>query len=310
MSLESSSILPSEDLRNSTSSEGSVAQAKLWLENCLKHHEICSSAPHSAFLPTILVSINRTGPHWSDLTASLRDGASLPANTKYLTLSHCWGTATFMTLTRDTIDQFRTSIPLSDPWFNRCFLDALRFAFSLGYRHIWIDSLCIIQKVPNDEDWKLEFPRMGEVYRNAVCNLAATAFKDGKHGMFVMRNGLAMLPAKVIFETIIPMDKHYFVVENEDWSQRVELAPLFQRAWVIPEQILVSRTRTTISSDTNSTFQSPRTIHFGEQQIFWECHNMFCCEMWPDRFPDALDKTLKNRTAIAGPSQVRSVCHL
>lgn len=236
MPVETSSFLPSKDLSNNTSSENSVAQARRWLDNCLNNHRFCSGVHRSESLPTRLVSISRGT---SGVMASLCDGASLPSTTKYLTLSHCWGDADFLTLTQDSLSQFKQSIPVSHPKFNPCFLNALRFAFGLGFQYIWIDSLCIIQKTPNDKDWKLEFPKMGDVYRNAVCNLAATAFKDGKQGIFVERNGLAMMPAKVAFETIMPMDKHYFVVENEVWSQRVDAAPLFQRAWVIPEQILV-----------------------------------------------------------------------
>ncbi len=189
-------------------------------------------------MPTRLIRIDRGK---TDIAASLRDGASLASGTKYLTLSHCWGNADFLTLTQDSLSQFKASVPISHPKFNRCFLDALRFAFKLGYRYLWIDSLCIIQKMPNDEDWKREFPRMGDVYRHAVCNLAATAFKDGRQGIFVERDGSSMMPAKVAFETIMPMDKHYFVVENEVWTERVESAPLLQRAWVIPEQILVCK---------------------------------------------------------------------
>lgn len=69
----------------------------------------------------------------------------------YVTLSHCWGGATFAKLTEDKIDEFKQGILIKD--LPKTFEDAIRFARRLGnrpgqVRYIWIDSLCIIQGMP------------------------------------------------------------------------------------------------------------------------------------------------------------------
>lgn len=41
-------------------------------------------------------------------------------------------------------------------------------------------------------------------------------------------------------------------------------APLCQRAWVVQEQVL-----------------APRSLYFGESQLFWECRRRHACEVFP-----------------------------
>lgn len=43
----------------------------------------------------------------------------------------------------------------------------------LGYRYLWIDSLCIIQD--DHQDWQRESGRMADVYSNADLVLGATS---------------------------------------------------------------------------------------------------------------------------------------
>ncbi|KAK8024544.1 HET-domain-containing protein [Apiospora rasikravindrae] len=42
--------------------------------------------------------------------------------------------------------------------FNPLFLDAMQVTLDLGYKYIWIDSLCIIQDAPDSGDWARECP--------------------------------------------------------------------------------------------------------------------------------------------------------
>lgn len=65
----------------------------------------------------------------------------------------------------------------------------------LGFKHLWIDSLCIIQD--SHDDWLREAPQMGDVYRNAICNIAGTGFSDGSNGLFVNRDPRLVSPLKV-----------------------------------------------------------------------------------------------------------------
>lgn len=49
------------------------------------------------------------------------------------------------------------------------FFDAVEMTRALGYEHLWIDALCIVQD--NKEDWQKEAPRMAVIYGNAVRTL-------------------------------------------------------------------------------------------------------------------------------------------
>ncbi|EXK30603.1 hypothetical protein FOMG_13387 [Fusarium oxysporum f. sp. melonis 26406] len=59
---------------------------------------------------------------------------------------------------------------------------------NLGFRYLWIDSVCIVQD--DEEDWAREATLMYKVYANAECNLAAAASRDSSGGLFFKRTGL------------------------------------------------------------------------------------------------------------------------
>jgi hypothetical protein len=61
------------------------------------------------------------------------------------------------------------------------FYDATVITRKLGYRYLWIDSLCIIQN--SAEDWEAESQNMGNIYMNASLTIAAAGAKDSDGGM-------------------------------------------------------------------------------------------------------------------------------
>ena len=84
----------------------------------------------------------------------------------------------------------KTRVPASA--ISNSFQEAMDVVKQFGVFYVWIDSLCIIQK--DLEDWQKQSLKMANVYRNALCNIAATAAKDGKGGCFSTRSRLAVLP--------------------------------------------------------------------------------------------------------------------
>lgn len=67
---------------------------------------------------------------------------------EYLTLSHMWGKQEFLTLTWQNHDEFLREVPLEK--ISRTFQDAIFITAELGFRYLWIDSLAIVQNVPED----------------------------------------------------------------------------------------------------------------------------------------------------------------
>jgi hypothetical protein len=95
-------------------------------------------------------------------------------------LSHCWGSVRTLKTTKATLKLREQKISFED--LPLSFQDAVTITRKLGYRYIWIDSLCIIQD--SVEDWDLESGSMDHVYSNAVVCIAAEAAPDSSLGIF------------------------------------------------------------------------------------------------------------------------------
>lgn len=156
----------------------------------------------------------------------------------------------------------------------RTFRDALHFTRDLGFRYIWIDSLCIIQD--SNADWQQESAQMCHVYAKSYANISASA-KNSTIGLFSLRNPRLLQPVTVRAKSIRTR-----VVDANIWRQQVEDAPLNQRAWVLQERLL-----------------SPRNLHFSKE-IFWECNEATASETFPDRLLSLHGTTLFKKIAREG----------
>jgi hypothetical protein len=174
----------------------------------------------------------------------------------YMTLSHCWGQLQIKQLETTNLYALREGIEPEE--LPKTSQDVIRFTRASGIRYLWIDSLCIIQD--SITDWQRESAVMGYVYKNAVCNIAATAAPDGRFGCFFERDPSLILPCRVQSKSFPNQgsDSELFeLVPNAIWAHNVDDAPLNSRSWVMQERFL-----------------SPRIIHCGKNQLFWECREL------------------------------------
>jgi len=211
-----------------------VSIARAWLSSCMSEHDICQhdiEKGRSSKLPTRLVYITHNG---TALTACLCETATLPTcnDHRYLTLSHCWGTKKFLTLTYQNYKEFTEAIPISDADFNQTFRDAFQVTFDLGYHYIWIDSLCIIQDPNSTTDWENECPHIGDYYTNSDCNISASA-STGTKGLFGKRDLETYAPPKV------PGNESYLLFDVYKHLAELRNAPVLRRGWVMQENALV-----------------------------------------------------------------------
>lgn len=111
---------------------------KSWLNACLSQHtKCCSSDLNLSVFPTRLLSV-------SDGELKLVQTAKLPqVPVPYFTLSHCWGKIENLKLSQNNVQSLEAGIPEND--LCPAFKDAFHVTRTLGYRYIWIDSLCIVQ---------------------------------------------------------------------------------------------------------------------------------------------------------------------
>ncbi len=216
-----------------------------WISSCDDTHECYPQ--DLAFFPTRVVDVGSNG---SPTVRLLCETGDLGGTTKYLALSHRWGSPgqhrTFRTTKADVQGRKERLIEVSD--LPKTFRDAICVTRNLGVPYLWIDSLCIIQ---NDaEDWNRESKRMEQVFSSAYCTIAAVCASGTDDGF------LKAHPERQCVTMRAPISSAlYHVCEAiDDFGQHVDQSELSRRGWVLQERTL-----------------SRRTIYFTENQSYWEC---------------------------------------
>jgi hypothetical protein len=169
--------------------------ARSWLEGCMTTHGQCclpTVPAHPVWSPTRLLQISASHDSISNIRLVLNP--NLLESKGYLTLSHRWGGVDVIKLTKDTLDPFLMGIPLER--LPRNFLDAVLVTVHLGFKFLWIDSLCIIQD--SETDWQQESMKMGKVYRHARCTIAAVEARNSHGGLFRERNELGLTSCQLL----------------------------------------------------------------------------------------------------------------
>ncbi|SPO06552.1 uncharacterized protein DNG_09242 [Cephalotrichum gorgonifer] len=259
----------------STESPRHIDLAKSWLADCKRHHDACNGIGNTPRRPpTRLIHVENSiqdfqqtdgSPSTPRIQLVLTDPNSGPI--EYLALSHCWGGTGTFRLLKSNYESCQESIDFAT--LSKNTRDAVIATRNLGYTHIWIDSLCIIQD--SAEDWRAEAARMEAVYAGAVCTLASTASSSGEGGCFHERPGRGLRPCKIGVSSPHPgSEREWIYVRRDDLSdfrRGVDRAPLNKRGWVLQERLL-----------------SRRILHFGADMLYWECSLRSASELCPAGF--------------------------
>ncbi|EHK50536.1 hypothetical protein TRIATDRAFT_210872, partial [Trichoderma atroviride IMI 206040] len=91
----------------------------------------------------------------------------------YAALSYVWGPAAVFKTIRDNIDMLMQPGGLPVSSFPKSIRDAMVLAKELGFRYIWVDSLCIIQDSAEDKVQQLRM--MDCIYSRASLTIVAAA---------------------------------------------------------------------------------------------------------------------------------------
>ena len=229
-----------------------------WIKECSKHHPLCAP-PEEATLPTRVIYVGNS-----------RDDQELrlviPHNMKaqYICLSHCWGQTQHLTTTTMNLSERLGRIPWES--IPKTFQDAIEFTRRLKIKYLWIDSLCIVQD--DILDWEAESAAMASIYGHSFLTIAATAAQNSNEGLFAEQNprmprsyalksGYLCTPKCQVFA-----HRHCEIdfLKDMDGMNSAELYPLHQRGWTLQEHLL-----------------SPRMLHFGPDEIIWECSQTLSC---------------------------------
>ncbi len=251
-----------------TASEPCWKLAKHWLSSCLANHTRCTKyLSASPYHPTRLIEIAPLASD-SDDELHLRDAGEHSPEVPYMTLSHCWGKSEFLKLTATTSQRLRDGFSGADT-LSKTFKDAIIICRELGLKYLWIDSLCILQD--SSEDWRREAAHMGQVYENSLCNIAATGASNDEEGCFKDRDVSLLQRCTIKSEWDNQNNGTWEIIDVNFWGTRTNGAPLNQRGWVMQERWL-----------------SPRVLHYGRDQLLWECSEVDTCETYPGGLPKPL----------------------
>jgi hypothetical protein len=185
-----------------------------WLNECRSRHLSCSKQDKEFHLP-----INLPGLRLVDVHASCVVRAANEMK-EYLTLSYVWGAIDQLVLNVGNIDQlstpgaFETSFQTQLP---QVIVDAMQITQELGFRYLWIDTLCICQD--NVEEKTAQIAAMNLIYKGAIMTLVAAEADNAYSGLPGVR------PYPQPRETVIESQS------LDLWRRSVlKEAPLFQQA--------------------------------------------------------------------------------
>ncbi|EIW59349.1 HET-domain-containing protein, partial [Trametes versicolor FP-101664 SS1] len=166
----------------------------------------------------------------------------------YLTLSYVWGGDQAHKTTLSNITTYEGGIdPTLIPQTIR---DAIYVTNALGFRWLWIDSLCIIQD--SDQDKRRELARMHYIYRYAHLTIIAASAKRIGEGFLQDRSP----PPQVNFnepfssaDLILPFVWALWPNRGSD-----DLEPISTRGWCMQEYLM-----------------SPRSLIFTSKTLQFRC---------------------------------------
>jgi len=205
----------------------------------------------------------------------VQDVCSFAIVPSYATISHRWGNPTPPKLLRSNQAELTTGIKLST--LPKSFRDSIAIARTVGLTHIWIDSLCIVQMQPGEEEdpeWTQEINNMGAIYASGVFNIAIVASENSEGGCFTnpQQHLLPILDLPCwAWETGGDTSKKpsagpWVLYERYSSMLREEvLNPiLYGRGWVHQELHL-----------------SPATLYCTAKQLWWSCPERTSNQSYP-----------------------------
>ncbi|EIW52261.1 HET-domain-containing protein [Trametes versicolor FP-101664 SS1] len=239
-----------------------LSLAKALIDECVHGHERCKhiSPSSDVRLPTRLLDCTDLAFPCLVSTEG-QDGI-------YVALSYVWGEAQPHKTTNSNKSIYSAGIDAS--LLPQTIRDAIYVAHTLGFRYLWVDSLCIIQD--SDEDKLHEIGRMHLIYRHAYLTIIAASAERASDGFLQDRptpRCIGTLPFICPPHRPIPGDEssrgkqhmavgevHLFDAWSYQGSQALE-EPVDRRAWCLQE--LLMSTRALIFESRTLWFRCPKT---------------------------------------------------
>ena len=267
--------------------------AKCWIEECSHTHDSCRQlATTDGTLPTRLVDTQPEGI--DDSIVRVVDSASLKdlEAVQYATLSHVWDETT-ITLTTDRLQNAR--LGLQRRVLPKPLESGIEAAQKLGFRYIWIDSLCIVQD--SEKDKQNECAKMASVFRNAALTIVLDQIdelRSEKPTIIKMTPGIVLPNANAnaliqnanttgdrpSASATLPVTD--FTTSGFGWDTR---------AWALQERLL-----------------SRRLLHLCERQLYWECASLKASDTFPRGLSSLVWEKAHSKSRHDRPQHGKSGC--
>jgi hypothetical protein len=153
--------------------------------------------------------------------------AAADQEVEYAALSYCWGTSQSMLVT-STLAELQSGVHPS--YFSRSIQDAIKVVVRLGFRHLWVDAICILQDDPGD--MAEEIQKMGEIYFGASFTIAASNSAASRDG-FLSGTPRDAFPVSLLHEN--GNKTELMMIPKPDYSQMGYVHPLHTRGWALQE---------------------------------------------------------------------------
>ncbi|KAK0649829.1 heterokaryon incompatibility protein-domain-containing protein [Cercophora newfieldiana] len=219
----------------------SVNTIQRWVDECSgsSEHHLCSSTAQN--FPKRLLELDFANTEKLVKLIECCEGQS----GRYVAFSHCWGASGAVPKT-EAKNYKKHLAGLSFEALPRSFRDVADMCWSLGIRHLWIDSLCIIQD--DEKDWQHQSTEMTAIYQNAFITIAATASSSSEEGLRIRRQLADHIPTPDPQETL--------AVRPRADPRVLRQSPLYERGWTLQETVI-----------------SRRVVHFASDQLYWVCQS-------------------------------------
>jgi hypothetical protein len=214
-------------------------EIKSWLEYCKKAHKSLCNKDVQNTRPSRLIDCGSSLPSLVQATQSM----------VYLALSYTWGcpgseNSTALAITPQTTLLSQISTPA------KTIRDAIHVTRELGFRYLWVDSICIDQA--SDEDKSLQIHIMDEIYGGAELTIVAAAGTSKEFGL----PGVSTTPRTKPMPTV-NVGNVQIVCTERNPQYLIRLSKWAQRAWTFQEALI-----------------SRRLLYFTEHETYFECHSM------------------------------------
>ena len=190
---------------------------------------------------------------------------------QYIALSYVWGGPQELKLERHNEDNLAKPGALAAKSLPKTITDSILLVKSLGFRHLWIDALCIIQD--DDTDKGIQIAAMSQIYGFAFLTIIAASSQNVNGGLpglhpesrSFTQDEVVVIPATKnsvsgdvdpglsLMTTLQPLAS-----ENEHYLERT---PWNGRGWTMQERVL-----------------SRRALIFTPEQVHWACREATFCE--------------------------------